>query len=101
MFLAIISVLVMLLNVLTWIIIIQCVLSFLVAFNVINTYNDFIRSFLNALNRICEPLYRPVRRVLPDFGGVDFSPFVMLILITVLSMLLGGVARDIAASYGA
>lgn len=101
MFLAIISVLVMLLNVLTWIIIIQCVLSFLVAFNVINTYNDFIRSFLNALNRICEPLYRPVRRVLPDFGGVDFSPFVVLILIAVLSMLLGGVATDIAASYGA
>ena len=101
MFLAIINVLMMLLSVVTWIIIIQCVLSFLVAFNVINTYNDFIRSFLNALNRICEPLYRPVRRVLPDFGGVDFSPFVVLILLAVLRMLLGGVAMDIAATYGA
>ncbi|HEY5722273.1 MAG TPA: YggT family protein [Allosphingosinicella sp.] len=99
--LAIINVVMMLLSVLTWIIIIQCVLSFLVAFNVINTYNDFIRSFLNALNRICEPLYRPVRRVLPDFGGVDFSPFVVLILLAVLRMLLDGVATDIAASYGA
>lgn len=100
MFLAIIGVITMLLSVLTWIIIIQCVLSFLVAFNVINTYNDFIRSFLNALNRICEPLYRPVRRVLPDFGGVDLSPFVVLILLAVLRMLLDGVALDVGAAYG-
>jgi YggT family protein len=100
MLLAIFDIILMLLSVMTWIIIIQCVLSFLVAFNVINTYNDFIRSFLNALNRICEPLYRPVRKVLPDFGGVDFSPFVVLILLAVLRMLLGGVAMDIANTYG-
>jgi YggT family protein len=67
---------------------------------VINTYNDFVRSFLNALNRLTEPLYRPIRRILPDFGGIDFSPFVVLILIMVLRMLLNGVALDIAASYG-
>jgi YggT family protein len=100
MLLAIINVVMMLLTVLTWIIIIQAVLSLLVAFNVINTYNDFMRSFLNALNRICEPLYRPVRRFLPDLGGVDFSPFVVLILLAVLRMLLGGVALDIASTYG-
>ena len=100
MLLAIINIINMLLSVLTWIIIIQAVLSLLVAFNVINTYNDFIRAFLNALNRITEPLYRPVRKVLPDLGGIDFSPFVVLILIYILRMLLNGVALDVASAYG-
>ena len=90
------DVLQLLLTVLTWIIIIQAVLSWLVAFNVINTYNDFVRSLLNALDRITEPLYRPIRRILPDFGGIDFSPLVVLLLIYVVRILLGGVAADIA-----
>jgi YggT family protein len=77
-----------LLNVLVWIIIIQAVLSWLVAFNVINTHNDFVRSFLAALNRMTEPLYRPVRRILPDFGGIDFSPLVVLIIIKCIQILL-------------
>ena len=86
----------LLLRVLTWIIIIQAILSWLVAFNVINTYNDFVRSLLNALDKITEPLYRPVRRILPDFGGIDFSPLVVLLLIYVVRILLSGVAADIA-----
>ncbi len=85
-----------LLQVLTWIIVIQAILSWLVAFNVINTYNNFVRSFLYALDRITAPLYRPVRRILPDFGGIDFSPIVVLLLIYVLRILLAGVAVDIA-----
>lgn len=85
----------LLLQVLTWIIIIQAVLSWLIAFNVINTHNDFVRSFLNALDRITEPLYRPIRRVLPDFGGIDFSPLVVLLLIAVVRILLGGLAQDL------
>src|SRR3546814_2315207 len=76
MLLAFFDILQLLLTVLTWIIIIQAILSWLVAFNVINTYNDFVRSLLNALDRITEPLYRPIRRILPDFGGIDFSPLV-------------------------
>jgi YggT family protein len=69
---------------LTWIIIIQAILSWLVAFNVINTYNDFVRQLLRALDTITEPLYRPIRRLLPDFGGIDFSPLVVLILIWII-----------------
>ena len=76
-----------------WIIIIQAILSWLVAFNVINTHNDFVRSFLNALDRITEPLYRPIRRILPDFGGLDFSPMVVLLLIVILRILLAGRGR--------
>lgn len=85
-----------LLQVLMWIIVIQAILSWLVAFNVINTHNDFVRSFLYALDRITAPLYRPIRRILPDFGGLDFSPIVILLLIYVLRILLAGVAVDIA-----
>ena len=85
-----------LLNVLWWIIVVQAILSILISFNVINTHNDFMRSFLTALDRITEPLYRPIRRILPDFGGIDFSPLIVLLLIQVLRMLLGGVAAELA-----
>jgi YggT family protein len=85
-----------LLQVLMWVIVIQAILSWLVVFNVINTHNDFVRSFLHALDRITAPLYRPIRRILPDFGGLDFSPVVILLLIYVLRILLAGVASDIA-----
>jgi YggT family protein len=74
----------LLLYVLQWIIIIQAILSWLVAFNVINTHNDFVRQVLFALNRMTEPLYRPIRRVLPDFGALDFSPLVVLLVIQIL-----------------
>ena len=98
MALALIDVLIILLTVLWWIIIIQAILSLLVAFNVINTYNDFVRSFLGALDRITEPLYRPFRKILPDFGGIDFSPLVALILIIIVQMLLGGLMMDLVSS---
>jgi len=87
-----------LLQVLWWIIIIQAVLSWLVVFNVINTHNDFVRSFFNALDRLTRPLYAPIRRIMPDFGGLDFSPVVVLLLIYVLRILLAGLARDLLAS---
>jgi YggT family protein len=86
----------LLLRVLSYIIIAQAIISWLVAFNVINTTNDFVRSFLTALDRITEPLYRPIRRILPDFGGIDFSPIVVLLLISVSRILLAGVASDVA-----
>jgi YggT family protein len=75
------------------------ILSWLVAFNVINTYNDFVRGLLRALDRMTEPVYRPIRKVLPDFGGLDFSPMVVLIVLLILDRLLRGVALDVATSY--
>jgi YggT family protein len=85
-----------LLRILGWVIILQVILSWLVAFNVLNTSSQGLRAFMGALDRIMEPLYRPIRKVLPDFGGIDFSPLVLLLLIQVLRMLLGGVAADVA-----
>ena len=79
----------LLLSVLRWIIIIQAIMSWLVAFNVINTYNDFVRQLLYALDKITEPIYRPIRRVMPDFGALDLSPLVALLLIIILQMVIG------------
>ena len=81
---ALLQIVSLLLDVLWWIIIVQAVLSWLVAFNVINTSNDFVRSVLIALDRMTEPLYRPIRRILPDFGQLDLSPMVVLLIIIIL-----------------
>ena len=73
-----------LLYILGIIIVVQFVMSILIAFNVINTYNEFVRGLWTALEKMTEPLYRPIRRILPDTGSIDFSPMVVIILITIL-----------------
>ena len=99
MLLALIDVVIILLKVVWWIIVIQMILSWLVAFNVINTYNDFVRGLMRGLDRITEPVYRPIRKVLPDFGGLDFSPLVVLLILWILNQVLYDVAFSVAQSY--
>ncbi len=82
--LAVIQILMILLNVLWWIIIIQAVMSWLIGFNVINLHNDLVRSVWYALNKLTEPLYRPIRKIMPDFGALDLSPLVVLLAIYIL-----------------
>ena len=84
MLIAVLQIADLLLWLLMWIIIVQAILSWLVAFNVINTQNEFVRSVLYALDRMTQPLYRPIRRILPDFGALDLSPMVVLLIIIVL-----------------
>jgi YggT family protein len=73
-----------LLTAIWWIIIIQAIMSWLIAFNVINTYNDFVRSVWVALDRMTAPLYRPIRRIMPDLGALDLSPLVVLLALTII-----------------
>ena len=73
-----------LLTVLWWFIIAQAVMSWLIAFNVINTHNQFVGQLWMVLDRITEPLYRPFRRIMPDFGGLDLTPMLVLIIIIIL-----------------
>jgi YggT family protein len=80
-----------LLSIVSLVIIVQVILSWLFAFNVLNTSSQGVRTLAVAIDRITAPLYRPIRRLLPDFGGLDFSPLVVLILIQVLQKLLTGV----------
>ncbi len=70
-----------LLSLYMWVIIIQVVLSWLVAFNVVNTRNRFIYAVGDTLYRLTEPVMGPVRRLLPNLGGIDISPIIVLLLI--------------------
>src|SRR6478672_3773787 len=94
MLIALVDIADMLLSIVMWIIIIQVVLSWLLAFNVLNTSSHGVRTVAMAIDRITAPLYRPIRRLLPDFGGIDFSPLVILILIQVIKKLLAGVVTQ-------
>src|SRR3954463_4607656 len=91
MLIALVDIADLLLSIGTWIIIGQVILSWLFAFNVLNTSSSGVRTFAVPIDRITAPLYRPLRRILPDFGGIDFSPLVILILIQVIKRLLAGV----------
>jgi YggT family protein len=91
MLIALVDIANLLLSIVTWIIIGQVILSWLFAFNVLNTSSHGVRTLAVAIDRITAPLYRPIRRILPDFGGIDFSPLVILILIQVIKKLLAGV----------
>ncbi len=62
-----------------WIIIIMVVMSWLMAFNVLNNSNDIVRQINYTLHRLTEPLLGPIRRVLPNLGGIDLSPLVLLL----------------------
>jgi len=95
---AIFDILILLLDVLWWVIIIQVILSWLFVFNVLNVSSGGVRAFAGALEKITAPIYRPIRKILPDFGGIDFSPVVVLLAIMVLQRLLAGLATDIAIS---
>jgi YggT family protein len=63
-----------------YIIIAGAVMSWLIAFNVVNPYNQFVRSIWQGLNAVTEPLLRPIRRWMPDLGGIDISPVVLILL---------------------
>lgn len=81
----------MLTNVLVMLIIIQFIIGLLFAFNVVGTSNQFLMSFYEAINRLLEPVYRPIRRVMPATGAVDFSPLVLIILLNIVLIVLKGI----------
>ncbi|WP_188065435.1 YggT family protein [Sphingobium sp. KCTC 72723] len=81
---ALYQILVILLDVLWWIIIIQAIVSWLIAFNVINTGSDIVRTVLTALDRMTAPIYAPIRKIMPDLGALDLSPMVVLLAILII-----------------
>ncbi|HET6468285.1 MAG TPA: YggT family protein [Geminicoccaceae bacterium] len=74
-----------------WLLIASVVLSWLVAFNVINTRNQIVWTIGDTLHRITEPLLRPIRSLLPNMGGLDISPVVLILALYFV--------RDLAAEY--
>lgn len=83
-----INVLVILLDFYWWVIIGSAVLSWLMAFGVVNAYNPTVRSVWQALTAMTEPVLRPIRRLLPSTGGVDISPIFVLLGLSILRYLL-------------
>ena len=76
------------LEIYSWVIIAAAILSWLVAFGVINVRNQFIRVVVDLLYRLTEPVLRPIRRILPNLGGVDISPIILLLGLYFLESLL-------------
>jgi YggT family protein len=67
-----------------WVIIIAAVVSLLISFRVINTYNRAVSMIAEFLYRASEPALRPVRRILPNLGGIDISPIIVIVIIVIL-----------------
>ncbi len=79
--LALIQTVVMALDLYWWIIIGSAIFSWLYAFNVVNPRNQFVGAIGNMLFRLTEPALRPIRRFMPDLGGIDISPIILLLLL--------------------
>ncbi len=77
-----------LLSLYMWVLIASAILSWLVAFNVINTRNRFVYAVGDFLYRITEPALAPIRRILPNLGGIDLSPVVLILLLIFIRNLL-------------
>ena len=85
---ALLNVILLALQLYTYLIVASAILSWLVAFNVVNTRNNFVRSIWNFLDAVTEPALRPIRRILPNLGGVDISPIILILLIIFIQNLI-------------
>lgn len=93
---AVLSTLYYALSIYWWIVVLSAIFSWLFAFNVINTRNSFVASIGNALYQLTEPVFSRIRRFLPDLGGVDVSPIIVLLAIFFLQRLLEHLAVSAA-----
>ena len=78
-----------------YIIIAGAVMSWLIAFNVVNPYNQFVRSIWQGLNALTEPLLRPIRRWMPDLGGIDVSPVILILVCWFIQQVVIGNLREL------
>ncbi len=80
-----------------WVLIISAILSWLVAFNVVNTRNRFVYTVMDFLWRITEPALRPIRRILPNLGGIDISPVILILILMFVQDVLARLATRLIA----
>ena len=78
---AVLDVILVLLDLYRWVLIAMIIMSWLISFNVINTRNGFVEGLWRVLNQLTEPVLRPIRRVMPNFSGLDISPIIAFIII--------------------
>jgi YggT family protein len=81
-----------LISIIIVLVIVQFVLSLLVAFNVVNMQNNWVAAIWRSINALLEPLLRPIRRVMPDTGAIDFSPLVLIVLLNIVNIIFANLA---------
>ena len=74
-------------------VIVQFVLSLLVAFNVVTMHNQWVAAIWRSINALLEPLLRPIRRLMPDTGAIDFSPLVLIVLLNIANIIFVNLAN--------
>ncbi len=85
---ALIQTLLLALDIYWWLIIGSAIFSWLFAFNVINARNTFVATIGDFLYRVTEPALRPIRRIMPDLGGIDISPIILLLILFFIRQLI-------------
>jgi YggT family protein len=81
---AVLDIIMLVLQIYIWLLIAAAVLSWLIAFNVVNTRNPVVASVGEFLYRITEPVLRPIRNMMPNLGGIDISPVILILIILLL-----------------
>lgn len=82
----------LLISVIITLVIVQFVLSLLIAFNVVNMHNDFVAAIWRAINALLEPILGPIRRIMPATGSIDFSPLVLIVVLQILLIIVRNLA---------
>ncbi|WP_210492973.1 YggT family protein [Microvirga antarctica] len=85
---ALLEIILMALQLYVYLIVASAILSWLVAFNVVNTRNELVRQILTFLDAVTQPALRPIRNILPNLGGVDISPVILILLIIFIQKLI-------------
>lgn len=80
----------------TLVLIVNAIVSWLIAFDVLNIRNDAIYRIVRALDAMTEPLLRPIRRFVPNLGGIDISPIILIIGLMFIQRLIHGLVRDVS-----
>ncbi len=96
MIVALLQILALAANLLVTIIIVSFILNLLIIFNVVSPHNQYVSALLTALNALLDPVLRPIRRILPDTGMIDFSPIILIFGIQVLMIVLQSIASATA-----
>jgi len=91
---ALIQVLLVAINIYVFVLIASAVMSWLLAFNVLNSRNQLVAMLAEFLYRVTEPALRPIRRFIPHLGGIDVSPVVLILVLYFFQILLSSVLRD-------
>ena len=97
-----ISFIVLVIDLYIWVVIASAILSWLIAFNVVNTQNRFVYTVADMLYRVTEPALRPIRNIMPNLGGIDISPVILILFLLFIRdvVLLGWILPAVAPSPG-